>query len=127
MSKKERKARTPRKSRKAAKQTTDVKMLQANDRVTADQIVETAATVEKATTNSRNLSPVGKGAYYAGLAGRPSKQAVIRVFGKTGYQLSWVARAVKLGIEPDQLCERFKTDPEGLKQEWEKANTKPSN
>ena len=38
----------------------------------------------------RNTSAVAKGAAYAVLATRPSKQAVIAVFGKSGYALSWV-------------------------------------
>src|SRR5258708_33827792 len=58
-----------------------------------------------------NASAVAKGASYAVLAGRPSKQAVIAVFGKTGYALSWVARADRLGLTPEELCDRFKTDP----------------
>jgi hypothetical protein len=50
------------------------------------------ARVGKAAANNkkvpkRNASAVAKGAAYAVLAGRPSKQAVIAVFGKTGYAL----------------------------------------
>lgn len=45
------------------------------------------------------------------LADRPSKQAVIAVFGQTRYVLSWIARADRLGITPEELCDRFKTDP----------------
>jgi hypothetical protein len=63
--------------------------------------------------------------------GRPSKQAVTAVFGKTGYVLSWVARADRLGITPEELCDRFKTDPNRVKKLWaeltaesEKAGTK---
>jgi hypothetical protein len=59
--------------------------------------------VRKAVANNgkrpkRNASSVAKGAAYAVLAGRPSKQAVIAVFGKSGYALSWVARADRLGV-----------------------------
>ena len=67
---------------------------------------------------AKNASAVAKGAAYAVLAGRPSKQAVTAVFGKNGYTLSWVARAERLGITPEFLCERFKTDPERVKKDW---------
>ena len=66
----------------------------------------------------KNASAVAKGAAYAVLAGRPSKQAVTAVFGKTGYALSWIARADRLGITPEELCERFKTDPNRVKKLW---------
>jgi hypothetical protein len=52
------------------------------------------------------------------LAGRPSKQAVIAVFGKTAYALSWVARADCLATTPEELCDRFKTDPNRVKKLW---------
>jgi hypothetical protein len=66
----------------------------------------------------RNASSVAKGAAYAVLAGRPSKQAVIAVFGKSGYALSWVARANRLGITPEELCERFKADSNRVEKLW---------
>jgi hypothetical protein len=50
--------------------------------------------------------------------GRPLKQAVIAVIGKTGYALSWIARADRLGISPEELCDRFKTDPNRVKKLW---------
>ena len=80
----------------------------------------------KAAANSkklpkRNASAVAKGAAYAVLAGRPSKQAVVAVFGKTGYALSWVARADRLGITPEELCDRFKTDPNRVKKLWDES------
>jgi len=79
--------------------------------------------VGKAATNGkklpkRNASAVAKGAAYAVLAGRPSQQAVTAVFGKTGYALSWVARADRLGITPVELCNRFKADPNRVKKLW---------
>jgi len=43
---------------------------------------------------------------------------VIAVFGKTGYALSWVARADRLGITAEELCDRFKTDPNRIKKLW---------
>lgn len=81
------------------------------------------ARVVKATANSKKLpkrsaSAVAKGAAYAVLAGRPSKQAVVAVFGKTGYALSWVARAGRLGVTAEELCDRFKTDPNRVKKLW---------
>ena len=63
-------------------------------------------------------SAVATGAKLAALAGRPSKQAVVSVFGTTGYALSWLARAERLGITPEKLCARFKADPGGLKADW---------
>jgi hypothetical protein len=66
----------------------------------------------------RNASAVAKGAAYSVLAGRPSKQAVTAVFGKTGYALSWVARADRLGITPEELCDRFRTDASKVKKLW---------
>jgi hypothetical protein len=88
------------------------------------------ARIGKATANGkrlpkRNASAVAKGAAYAVLAGRPSKQAVIAVFGKTGYALSWLARADRLGLTPEDLCDRFKTDPNRVKKLWAEltANT----
>ena len=79
--------------------------------------------VRKAAANHRklpkkNASAVAKGAAYAVLAGHPSKQAVTAVFGKTGYALSWVARAERLGTTPEELCNRFKTDPNRVKKLW---------
>lgn len=59
-----------------------------------------------------------RGARYAVLAGRPSKQAVIAVFGNSGYALSWVARAAKLKLTPEKLCEKFKSNPDGVKAAW---------
>jgi hypothetical protein len=66
----------------------------------------------------RNASAVAKGAAYSVLAGRPSKQSVTAVFGKTGYALSWLARADRLGITPEELCDRFKTDSNRVKKLW---------
>jgi hypothetical protein len=66
----------------------------------------------------KNASAVAKGAAYAVLAGRPSKQAVTALFGKTGCALSWIARADRLGITPEELCDRFKTDANKVKKLW---------
>ena len=73
----------------------------------------------------RSASAVAKGAAYAVLAGRPSKQAVSAVFGKSGYALSWVARADRLGVTAEELCERFKPDPNRVKKLW--AELTPEN
>lgn len=66
----------------------------------------------------RNASAVAKGGAYSVLAGRPSKQAVTAVFGKSGYALSWVVRADRLRTTPEELCERFKTDSNRVKKQW---------
>jgi hypothetical protein len=63
-------------------------------------------------------SAVATGAKLAALAGRPSKQAVIAVFRTSGYALSWLARAERLGITPERLCTKFKADPEAVKADW---------
>lgn len=67
---------------------------------------------------AKNASAVQKGATYAVLAGRPSKQAVTAVFGKSGYALSWVARAAKMNVTPKNLCARFKADAASVKADW---------
>ena len=81
-------------------------------RLTPEQIIENA---EKKT---KPATATATGAKLAVLAGRPSKQAVIAVFGKTGYALSWAARATRLNIKPETLCERFKTNPDGVRAAW---------
>src|ERR1700745_2812816 len=75
-------------------------------RLTPKQIIENA---EKET---KPITATATGAKLAVLAGRPSKQAVIAVFGKTRYALSWAARATRLNIKPETLSERFKTNPD---------------
>ena len=40
------------------------------------------------------------------------------MFGKTGYALSWVARADRLAVTPEELCDRFKTKPDRIKKLW---------
>jgi hypothetical protein len=78
-----------------------------------------AKRTKKVTTKRvRAKSAVAAGAAYHVLAGRPSKPAVIRVFGTSGYALSWLARAERLGITPERLCSKFKADPEGVKADW---------
>jgi hypothetical protein len=96
-----------RKSKKAAK-VVDVKKAAANDKDTTPEV----------TLPAKNASAVQKGAMYAVLAGRPSKQAVTAAFGKTGYALSWLARAERLGITAEELCERFKADANEVKKLW---------
>lgn len=71
---------------KKSRKVVDVKKAAANDRETPDVKLP-----------KKNASAVATGAAYHVLAGRPSKQAVISVFGKSGYALSWVARAEKAG------------------------------
>lgn len=67
---------------------------------------------------AKNASATAKGAAYAVLAGRPSKDAVVAAFGKTGYALSWVARAERLGIAVEDLCQRFRDNAAQVKQQW---------
>jgi hypothetical protein len=64
------------------------------------------------------VSATATGAKLAVLAGRPSKPAVISVFTKAGYALSWLARAERLGITPERLCAKFKANPENVKADW---------
>jgi hypothetical protein len=66
----------------------------------------------------RAASEVATGAKLAAVAGRPSKPAVISVFGKAGYALSWLARAERLEITPERLCAKFKADPQAVKADW---------
>lgn len=73
---------------------------------------------------AKNASLVAKGTAYSVLAGRPSKQAVIDAFGKAGYALSWVTRAQRLGIAPEELCERFKDNAAQVKKDWAALATK---
>jgi hypothetical protein len=84
-----------------------------------------AKRIKKITTKKvRARSGVAAGAAYHVLAGRPSKPAVISVFGTTGYALSWLARAERLGITPERLCAKFKADPEAVKADWAALNAK---
>jgi hypothetical protein len=78
---------------------------------------------EKA-TQAKPATATATGARYSVLAGRPSKQGVVAVFAKSGYAVSWIARAERLAITPEELCERFKTDPEGVMSQWEAATAK---
>ena len=70
------------------------------------------------TRKKQASSAVATGAKLAALAGRPSNQAVTAVFGSSGYALSWLARAERLGITPERLCARFKADPASVKANW---------
>lgn len=67
---------------------------------------------------AKNASLVAKGAAYHVLAGRPSKDAVVACFRKSGYALSWVSRAERLGISPQELCEAFRSNPARVKEHW---------
>jgi hypothetical protein len=119
--------------RKASKKSrgTDVKMAQANDLARAVVTAEVAEApkvavqpVAKEVVVRKGASAVQKGAKYAVLAGRPSKQLVTRIFGKTGYAYSWLKRAEVLGVEATQLCADFVADPEAVKVRWEAATAK---
>jgi hypothetical protein len=67
---------------------------------------------------AKNASLVAKGAAYHVLAGRPSKDAVVKCFGKSGYALSWVSRAERLGVTPQELCEAFAANPSKVADKW---------
>jgi hypothetical protein len=70
-------------------------------------------------SSSRNLvANKGAGPRSLCLLGPFLCLAVTAVFGKTGYALSWAARADRLGITPEELCDRFKTDPNRVKKLW---------
>jgi hypothetical protein len=101
-------AKKSKKVRKQKAAVIDVKKAAANDKETPTEVKRVP----------KSGSAVAKGAAYSVLAGRPSKQAVTAVFGKTGYAVSWVARADRLGITPEELCDRFKTDPNRVKKLW---------
>lgn len=73
---------------------------------------------------AKNASLVAKGAAYHVLAGRPVKQAVVNVFGKSGYALSWVTRAQRMGITPQELCEQFRTNPAKVADQWAELENK---
>lgn len=67
---------------------------------------------------AKNASLIAKGAAYHVLAGRPSKDAVVKCFGKSGYALSWVSRAERLGVSPQELCSQFAANPARVKDQW---------
>jgi hypothetical protein len=77
-----------------------------------------AKRTKKITTKKVRAKSAVAGAAYHVLAGCPSKPAVISVFTKAGYGLSWLARAERLGITPERLCAKFKADPGGVKADW---------
>lgn len=68
---------------------------------------------------AKNASLTAKGAAYASLAGRPSKAQVISAFGTSGYALSWIERAKRLGVDPAELAAQFKADPAAVKALWD--------
>ncbi len=88
---------------------------------TVPPVEEQKVTVPTATEQPKLplKSATATGAAFHVLAGRPAKPAVIEVFGKTGYSLSWVARAMRLNITPEELCQSFKTDPASVKTQWD--------
>jgi hypothetical protein len=88
----------------------------------ASDAVKAAASVAKEVVIRKGDSAVQKGAKYAVMAGRPSRQAVTAVFGKRGYSLSWIQRAEEMKTTPEALCARFKADPAELKIDWELAH-----
>ena len=101
-------AKKSKKVRKQKAAVVDVKKAAANDK-------ETPIEVKRVPESG---SAVAKGAAYSVLAGRPSKQAVTAVFGKTGYALSWFARAARMNVTPENLCAWFKAEPQKVKADW---------
>ena len=132
-----RKQRRAKKATKSSKRT-EVSTQPDEEADTATEVVPAAALQEvesslKApevavqdpeTSAPKPITATATGARYSVLAGRPSKQGVVAVFGNTGYSLSWVARAERLGITPEELCEKFKADPDGVKAQWGAVNAK---
>jgi hypothetical protein len=120
-------------NRKAGSKKVDFKAAAAHDDTPVASAVNdatklAAAVFEREAKPKTPATPQAKatamGAGYARLAGRPSKQAVTAVFGKTGYALSWQNRAIKMGTTPEELCERFKANPEEVKTAWELLTAK---
>lgn len=118
--------KNPRKSRKASKKVVDTKMVAANDKTpTPTPNITPRLTPETIINRSERGAAVASGFAYNKLAGKPSKQQVIAVFGQSGYAAySWVSRAAKLGITPEELCAKFVADPKAVKELWTKATTK---
>jgi hypothetical protein len=99
------------KKSKKSRKVRDVKKAQANDKETAlDKLIP--------------RSEVGKGVAMHAIAGSPTKDAVIAVFGKSGYALSWVARAERMSMKAEDLCNDFRLDPKAVKVRWEAVSKK---
>jgi hypothetical protein len=107
-------AKKSKKVRKTKAAVVDVKKAAANDKETPIEVKRVP----------KSGSAVAKGAAYSFLAGRPSKQAVATVFGKSGYALSWIARAARMNVTPENLCARFKAEPEQVKADWASLSEK---
>lgn len=101
-------AKKTKKVRKQKAAVVDVKKAAANDKETRIEVKRVP----------KSGSAVAKGAAYSVLAGRPSRQVVTAVFGKKGYALSWIARAARMNVTPENLCARFKAEPEQMKAAW---------
>jgi hypothetical protein len=109
------------------RQAVDFKAAAANDVPTAAEttLPLTAEQIVKQPERSERGSAVASGFQYNKLAGKPTKQQVIAVFGQSGYSAySWVSRAAKLGITPEELCEKFVADPKAVKELWQKVTIK---
>ncbi len=61
---------------------------------------------------------IAVGAHLNKLAGSPKADAVVAVFGKSGYALSWAKRAERLGMQPEELCKAFVANPEEVHKLW---------
>ena len=60
---------------------------------------------------ARAAAATAVGAQFSVPADRPSKQAVISVFGKTGYSLSWLSRAERMGDHGGALVREVQVRP----------------
>jgi hypothetical protein len=107
-------ARKAKKVRRPKAPVVDVKKAASNDKETPIEVKRVP----------KSGSAVAKGAAYSVLAGRPSKQAVTAVFGKTGYSYSWVKRAELMNATPENLCARFKAEPGQVKADWASLSEK---
>ncbi len=108
----------------------DFKQAAANDDSPTRPVIrrkpKTVKDAPVAKVPARNASLVAKGAAYHQLAGKPTKQAVVACFGKSGYALSWVNRADRLGITPQELCEQFRDNPAQVADRWAALATESS-
>lgn len=75
------------------------------------------------TKDARKASPNGSRLHL--LSGKPRKHAVVAVFGWSGYkEMSWAMRAKRLGISAEDLCQRFRNDPNEVKKMWDGLEVK---
>jgi hypothetical protein len=102
----------------------DSKRIEAAAAGATEALAEVKAVVAKVkATPQAKATKAGAGFHV--LAGRPSKQAVVAVFGPGGYAMSWASRAAILKVTPENLAARFVHQREQLKSDWAEATAKP--